>query len=35
MQDTLDIMWELLALLPRSELDRIKPELLDKYYDKR
>ncbi|MDD3705322.1 MAG: V-type ATP synthase subunit B [Clostridiaceae bacterium] len=35
MQDTLNIMWELLTLLPRSELDRVKPELLDKYYDKR
>jgi V/A-type H+-transporting ATPase subunit B len=35
MQETLDVMWELLAELPRAELDRIKPELLDKYYDKR
>lgn len=33
--ETLDIMWELLKLLPRSELDRIKPELFDKYFDKR
>ena len=35
MGDTLDIMWELLTLLPRSELDRINPKLLDKYYGKR
>lgn len=35
MVETLDIMWELLKVLPRSELDRIKPELFDKYYDKR
>lgn len=32
---TLDIMWELLTVLPRTELDRIKPELLDRYYYKR
>ncbi len=35
MQETLDVMWELLAMLPRAELDRVKPELLDKYYGKR
>jgi V/A-type H+-transporting ATPase subunit B len=35
MLETLDIMWELLRMLPRAELDRINPELLDKYYDKR
>lgn len=35
MFETLDVMWELLKLLPKSELDRIKPELFDKYYDKR
>ncbi|MHB1392149.1 MAG: V-type ATP synthase subunit B [Clostridia bacterium] len=35
MQETLDVMWGLLAKLPRAELDRIKPELLDKYYGKR
>lgn len=28
---TLDIGWRLLAALPRSELYRIKPELIDKY----
>ncbi len=31
-QETLDIMWRLMAILPRAELDRIRPELLDKYY---
>lgn len=32
--DTLDIGWELLRLLPRNELKRIKDNFLDKYYDK-
>jgi V/A-type H+-transporting ATPase subunit B len=32
MVETLDIMWELLRVLPRAELDRVKPEMLDKYY---
>lgn len=32
--DTLDIGWELLRLLPRNELKRIKDKFLDKYYDK-
>ncbi|HYE82604.1 MAG TPA: V-type ATP synthase subunit B [Clostridia bacterium] len=35
MLETLDTMWELLMALPREELDRIKPELFDKYYGKR
>ena len=30
-QQTLDLGWELLSMLPRSELKRIKPEMLDKY----
>ena len=30
-QETLDIGWDLLKILPRSELKRIKPELIDKY----
>jgi V/A-type H+-transporting ATPase subunit B len=34
MVETLDIMWELLRALPRAELDRVKPEMLDKYYNK-
>ena len=30
-EDTLNLGWELLSLLPRTELKRIKPELIDKY----
>ncbi len=30
--DTLDIGWELLRILPRSELKRIRDEWIDKYY---
>lgn len=32
--ETLDIGWELLRLLPRIELKRIKDKFLDMYYDK-
>lgn len=32
--ETLDICWELLRLLPRNELKRIKDKFLDMYYDK-
>lgn len=32
--DTLDIGWELLRILPRNELKRIKDKFLDMYYDK-
>lgn len=31
-EETLDIMWEILANLPKSELTRISPELIDRYY---
>lgn len=31
-EQTLDLGWKLLSLLPRSELKRIKETLLDKYY---
>lgn len=31
-EQTLDLGWELLRMLPRSELDRIDEKLLDKYY---
>jgi len=31
-EETLDIGWELLTLLPKSELKRIKPKLIDKYW---
>lgn len=33
-EETLDIGWKLLRLLPKSELKRIKDEYLDKYFDK-
>jgi len=33
-EETLDIGWELLGILPRSELKRIKDVYLDKYYKK-
>ena len=31
-QETLDIGWELLGMLPRTELDRIDTKVLDQYY---
>ena len=34
-QQTLDLGWELLSMIPRSELKRIKPEMLDKYLPKK
>lgn len=33
-EETLDLGWKLLRMLPRAELKRIKDELLDEYYDK-
>lgn len=33
-EETLDIGWKLLSILPRSELKRINDEYLDKYYGK-
>ncbi|MCI1952942.1 MAG: V-type ATP synthase subunit B [Clostridiales bacterium] len=33
-EETLNIGWKLLSILPRSELKRIKDEYLDKYYGK-
>ena len=32
-EETLDLGWQLLRILPRSELKRISDELLEKYYD--
>ncbi len=32
-EETLDIGWELLRILPRSELKRIDDDILDEYYD--
>ena len=34
-EETLDIGWKLLRILPRTELKRIKEEYLDKYYDRK
>ena len=31
-EDTLDLGWELLGMLPREELDRVDTKILDKYY---
>lgn len=31
-EETLDLGWKLLGMLPRNELDRITDEILDKYY---
>jgi len=33
-EETLDLGWKLLQILPRAELKRIKDELLDEYYGK-
>ena len=33
-EDTLDIGWKLLSILPKSELKRIKLEYIDKYLPK-
>ena len=33
-EETLDLGWKLLSILPRSELKRISDEMLDKYYGK-
>ena len=30
-EETLDLGWELLSILPKSELKRIKPEYIEKY----
>jgi len=34
-QETLDLGWELLSILPKSELKRIKPEMIEKYWPKK
>lgn len=31
-EETLDLGWKLLSILPKSELKRIKPQLIEKYY---
>ncbi len=34
-EETLDLGWELLGLLPKGELDRVDTKILDKYYPKK
>ena len=34
-EETLDVGWELLRTMPRSELKRVKKEYLDEFYDKK
>ena len=34
-EDTLDTGWRLLHILPRSELKRIKDDMLDEFYGKK
>ena len=34
-QETLDLGWEPLSILPKSELKRIKPEYIEKYWPKK
>ena len=31
-EETLDLGWKLLGVLPKTELDRLEPELIEKYY---
>ncbi|WP_331666086.1 ATP synthase beta subunit C-terminal domain-containing protein, partial [Anaerosporobacter sp.] len=31
-EETLNLGWKLLAILPREELDRVDTKILDKYY---
>ncbi|MBO7150723.1 MAG: V-type ATP synthase subunit B, partial [Clostridia bacterium] len=31
-EETLDLGWKLLSILPKSELKRIKPQLIEKYH---
>ena len=33
-EETLDLGWELLRMMPRNELDRVDDKLLDEFYDK-
>ena len=33
-EETLDLGWKLLKILPKNELYRIKPELIEKYMPK-
>ena len=31
-EETLDLGWKLLAILPKSEMKRIKPDIVDEYW---
>lgn len=31
-EETLDLAWNILSILPKSELDRVNPKILDEYY---
>lgn len=31
-EETLDLGWKLLSILPKTELDRLEPEIIEKYY---
>ena len=31
-EETLDIAWDILSILPESELTNIRPEFIEKYY---
>lgn len=33
--ETLDLGWKILGILPKTELDRLKPELIEKYYKRK
>ena len=33
-EETLDLGWKLLSILPKSEMKRIKPEIVEKYWPK-
>ena len=32
-EQTLNLGWELLSILPKEELDRVDAEMLDQFYD--
>ena len=33
-EETMELGWELLSILPKSEMKRIKPEFIEKYWPK-
>jgi len=34
-EETLNLGWELLTILPKNEMKRIKPEFIEKYWPKK